>query len=328
MSSIAFTGVLEDFLQGNRKTIYRAAHNKSNPYAVISNKLLRDESIKHIDRGLMCQILSWSDRHQICIKALVKKGQEGRDAIRKSLDRLIAAGYIKAVQMRSKDGKFNSVVYQVFEESTGAVLSHLDMDGVKEETQEETPQLNLFGDESMSQNQSTENGFSVNGKSEPNKYDDEINTKSSNKDPHKIPELPSKEELLNKWPKSIDDHVLSNRIKIAGLSNFVNTQERLDQFLIDFNRQHDKYKNISENARMGNFIAHLVSMKNTPSELRKHYARMQADGFMVPEYLKNKKPKEENKKMASAVDGVNPFEVKPSENLPIDHDFIASLQGF
>lgn len=326
MSSIA-AGVAIDAHQ-KTKNIYRAVHGKENPYTVISNKLLRDNTIKLADIGLLAQILSWSDYHNICIKALTKKCLEGREAIRNSLDRLIQAGYIRMVQTRSSDGTFDKVIYQVYEDKASALKNALDMTGTGVEQQEDTLQMDLFGDENM---QDTAIGFSDNGKVETNKYLDSRSNENNNNNPpvetKNLEQPKTKADLLKVWHKDLNDPVLKGRLGIAGLLNWLVSQEQLDQYLIDFNQQHERYKHLTENQRLNNFLSYLNKIRYSKHEYFKHLARLRAHGFNVNMPQQQKKPKN-NEKLQAAIQGVNPFEVKQDQGIEVDQSWLDDLKDF
>ncbi len=194
MTSLANASIFQEMVGTScavkQKNIFRTTHDRENPYTLITNKLLRDTTIKHSDRGLMCQLLSWSDFHNLCIQAIVKKSLEGRDAIRGSIDRLIQAGYIRMVQLKNELGQFDRTVYQIFEQSTGHVVADLDLSGIDENNDVEySPQLNLFGEEdvecvvtedrNLDQNLQAVDGFSVSGKHDTNNNYELRNTESN-----------------------------------------------------------------------------------------------------------------------------------------------------
>lgn len=338
MTSAAVCGVLENALSGQKtKNIFRAPHDKTNPYALISNKLLRDTTIKHSDRGLLCQILSWSDYHNVCIQAIAKKSLEGRDAIRKSIDRLIAAGYIRVMQTRSVNGQFDTVTYQIFEQSTGAVVADLDLSGISDDMPNDA-QLSLFEDDALelpmnSQNiesvNLSANGKTVSGKHDTNNNHIEINTDNSNNavSENGLSEIKTKADVIRLWPKSIDDPILKARICMAGLQLFISTQQQLDQYLADFNLQHDKYKHLSENQRLNNFLSYLCKMRHTPAEHKKHLARLRAHGFYVAE-VKAPKATKQSDAITRKQNGVNPFNVVESGPVIIDKKQLDALEGF
>ena len=78
-------------------TIERCPHDKENPYSMISNALIRDESISPNCRWLLIYLLSNKDGWRINFSQIrnhLKKFM-GRDSARAILDEAIEAGYIK-----------------------------------------------------------------------------------------------------------------------------------------------------------------------------------------------------------------------------------------
>lgn len=345
MTSLAIGDILgmssEPYAADSRpKNITRALHNRENPYTLLSNKLLRDTSIRHSDRGLMAQLLSWSDYHNVCIQALVKKSVEGRDAIRGMIDRLITAGYIRMQQTKSEDGRFDKVVYQLFEESTGAIVANLDLTGIEENQDDPAAaQLDLFEcelvmmenqDKTGNVNQSA-NGKAVNGKHDTNNNYDSRNTNfNSNKHEsgfvEKKSEKETKESLLNKWSLDIKNSQVVARLGMAGLNSFVPDQETLNRYLIDFNQQHEKYKALSDSQRLNNFTSYLVRIKHTPVEYTKHLARLRALGFDVQMPVR-KTERKASQRVQTNQANVNPFPVSSNQAIvpPAAH---ISFEGF
>ena len=340
MTSLAVGGLFNESSEEYcGKNIIRALHNRENPYTLLSNKLLRDTTIRHSDRGLMAQLLSWSDHHHLCIKALVKKSVEGRDAIRGMIDRLIQAGYIRMMQHKSEDGRFDKVVYQIFEESTGAVVADLDLQGIVDDQDDlQHAQLDLFAceiemfdqndtpgkkAENMSSSESVKQsavGKPGSGKPEPNNNYDLRNTNFNNMPGHVV-EVETKESLLNKWPLQINDPLVVARLGMAGLQTFITKQDDLDRYLIDFNQQHAKYAHLSHSQRLKNFTAYLVRIKHTPAEYAKHLARLRALGFDVQ--MPSRKPKALDNRLQNQ--NVNPFDVAPEAPVQVPE---LSFEGF
>lgn len=351
MTSLANAAIFSEMVGGSdrekQKNIFRTTHDRENPYTLITNKLLRDTTIKHSDRGLMCQLLSWSDFHQLCIQAVVKKSLEGRDAIRGSIDRLIQAGYIRMVQKKNPQGQFDKTVYQIFEQSTGHVVADLDLSGIDQNTDiEYSPQLNLFGENTLEssvgeQSNSdqivpTVDGLSVSGKDDTNNNYDLRNTESNNNKGKSLIEIlqadqeKSQAELLKIWYLDIQDPVLQARIGIAGLSTYLTSQDQLNRFLIDFNQQHEKYKHLNHTQRLKNFIVYLLKMKSTKREHMNHVLRLNALGFQIalPSYASKAKQNKISDRLEQQKTGCNPFAVQQQAPVVLSADYQAAVEGF
>ena len=350
-NSTLFETVISDANNLQKKYIFRAEHNRENPYTLISNKVLRDTTIRHNDRGILCQLLSWSDAHRLCIEALVKRSVEGRDAIRSSIDRLIKSGYIVMNRIKNGKGQYDTVTYTIFEEPQGKPKAEVDLSGIVEDDGGWS-QLELFNDvegnivsqtKTAVSNQNTEiekqttNGFSVSGKADTNNNYDSRNTKNYNNSA--TDEIPlnngkvDKSALLKRFSLKIDNPQLRAKIGIAGLSSFLTNQEQLDNFLIDFNQQHHTYAHLNDSKRLHNFVAYLVRMKSTPYFHKMHAVRMKALGFNVtiPDYKKSKDNTyvEKQIRIQQQQTGCNPFDVvEPSEPVVLSEEYLASLEGF
>ncbi|WP_162626506.1 hypothetical protein [Acinetobacter sp. CFCC 10889] len=289
-----------------RVTVFRDQHNKENPYCVISNKVMRDKNIeKFSDLGLLTYLLSWSNHHRVCIEALAKRGKDGRDAIRNMLKRLESLGYVKRTQLKSENGQFGEVIYQIFE-SPEQLQPSLELGDAKAATEQQKEQLedaqlgfdfNVdYQDESMTfytENELTASGFSVNGESNTNNYDDSRSTISNSEEQKKI----EKQEIINRFPLKIDDPIVKARLNMSMLSNVVSTQAQLDSYLLDFNLNHSQYKNLTPHKRLLNFIVFLNKIHTSKAGQNAHIARLRANGFTeLPKAPKNTpkaKPKQD-----------------------------------
>lgn len=271
------------------RTVFRAEHSKENPYTVISNKLLRDHSIKRSDKGLLVELLSWSDKHRVCIQALIKKGKEGRDAIHGMLSRLESSGYIKRTQIKNNDGTFGKVIYHIYESPIDDVVIATIEDAKGEfsgndETGSEA-QLGFDFDHGIEQMNETANGFPVNGKDDTNKYNDlRSNLNSSNNGGGEF-KNPTEEEILNRFPLKFEGAVQA-RLLMSSLNGMISSQKQLDKYLLDFNINHEQYKHLNDHKRLNNFIHFLSKIHNSPSGQRSHLARLRAAGFITPQQNK------------------------------------------
>lgn len=273
MTNLAIHDVLE-------RTIIRAEHSKHNPYTVISNKLLRDPTIKRSDKGLLVELLSWGDKHRVCVQALINRGKEGRDAIQGMLNRLDDAGYIKKTQIKNSDGTFGKVVYQIFEAAQEGKIMAVIEDGQTSENEAanllEKAQLGFdFEAQVNDPIDETENGFSVNGKILTNKYNELRSNLIINK---RVGDMVNEKDLLERFHLKLDDPIVAARIKMAGLGLLVQTQKQLDALLIDFNVNHEQYKKISDHQRLNNFIKFLLKIHHSAAGQRAHVARLKALG--------------------------------------------------
>ena len=83
-------------------------------YTIVSNHILRDNTLSWRARGLFVYILSKPETWKVYSKDLVNQATEGRDAMRKAMAELIKAGYIEKHQI-NQNGTFGNVVYKVYQ---------------------------------------------------------------------------------------------------------------------------------------------------------------------------------------------------------------------
>ena len=94
--------------------VIRVEHNEN--YTVMSNEHLRDPRLSLRAMGLMSRMLSDSENYRHSIAGLAAVCKEGRDAVRKALQELEAAGYLVREQTR-QGGSFSACDYTLYEHS-------------------------------------------------------------------------------------------------------------------------------------------------------------------------------------------------------------------
>lgn len=82
-------------------------------YSQISNHILKDKTLKLVDRGLLCTLLSLPECWRFTIKGLVTIVPDGEGAIKSSIKRLVEAGYLKVTQERSADGTYGANTLEI-----------------------------------------------------------------------------------------------------------------------------------------------------------------------------------------------------------------------
>lgn len=95
--------------------VIRIEHNSN--YTTMANYHLRDPRLSLRAMGLMSKMLSLPDDWDYSVKGLTSIVKEGRDAVRKALMELEAAGYLVREQGRSSGGNFAGYDYTLFEEA-------------------------------------------------------------------------------------------------------------------------------------------------------------------------------------------------------------------
>lgn len=87
-----------------RGRIRRAEDN----FTIMPNEWARDKQLTRRARGLLLELLSHREGWEISVNSLVNNGQEGRDAIRKTLKELEDNGYLKRSQGRDDNHRFGA----------------------------------------------------------------------------------------------------------------------------------------------------------------------------------------------------------------------------
>jgi len=70
------------------------------PYARIDNRALTDERLSYRARGVLAYLLSKPNNWEVFTDDVIKRGQEGRDAVRAAFRELQTCGYAKLVNTR------------------------------------------------------------------------------------------------------------------------------------------------------------------------------------------------------------------------------------
>lgn len=101
--------------------VIRVEHNAN--YTTMSNYHLRDSRLSLRAVGLMSKMLSLPEDWDYTVGGLAAIVREGRDAVRKALMELEAAGYLVREQGRSSGGNFAANDYTLFEEPRDSPLT-------------------------------------------------------------------------------------------------------------------------------------------------------------------------------------------------------------
>ncbi len=84
-------------------------------YTIVSNGILKNQSLSLKDRGLIITLLSLPDNWAFTINGLSKIIPDGKDSIKNSLKHLEELGYVSKTQSRGEFGKYGNIVIEVHE---------------------------------------------------------------------------------------------------------------------------------------------------------------------------------------------------------------------
>lgn len=93
--------------------VFRVEKNRN--YTVMSNVHLDDRRLSLRAIGLLSRMLRQPDDWDYTVEGLAAQCKEGRDAIRKVIQELIAAGYIVRHRTHREDGAFDGIEYIIYE---------------------------------------------------------------------------------------------------------------------------------------------------------------------------------------------------------------------
>ena len=81
--------------------IIRVEYRRRNPYVVIDRRPLEDPRLGWAARGLLGYLLAKPDDWQLRVSDLCRRGDLGRDGIRRVLHQLQDYGYVRREQVRA-----------------------------------------------------------------------------------------------------------------------------------------------------------------------------------------------------------------------------------
>ena len=104
--------------------IFRAKQ-KTN-FTIVPNKSINDDGLSLRSKGLLLYLLSKPDNWNVNLVHLASVCNEGKSAIRVSLNELIEKGYIKREQLRDDTGKMTGYQYDVYDTAKSTVVRKTD----------------------------------------------------------------------------------------------------------------------------------------------------------------------------------------------------------
>ncbi|WP_417212010.1 helix-turn-helix domain-containing protein [Acinetobacter venetianus] len=234
-------------------SIQRCAHNKENPYLMISVGVTRDSRLTVEDLGFLTILLDHPNNFKFNVPYLVKRCKLSKEKTRKLLKRLIDLGYVIANQVRQK-GQFLSVIYSVFEKPLMLVKTAL------EPKKGEVKTISAVVGKS-------EHGETECGESATNKYDEGLNKREEKKNTN----VCMSKKDLKILKVNVNDQDLINALRIRNVKP-IEDQQELDAYLAEFNKKAEEYTGLSENQRIANlavFIKRCIQNHKNNSEKSK-----------------------------------------------------------
>lgn len=93
----------------------RKGPSPTSNFTVLSNELLRDNSLTWEARGLLAYLLSQSESWEVSVKHLVNQSPKAsRDKVYRIINELVEAGYILRLEVRGRNGQIVGTDYEVY----------------------------------------------------------------------------------------------------------------------------------------------------------------------------------------------------------------------
>lgn len=97
-------------------TIFRANHDKQNPYVILDKKIINNPNLSFKAKGILTYLLSKPPGWQVRISDIQKHSTDGRESIISGLRELENAGYFSRVQKRDQSGRFTKSKTDIYED--------------------------------------------------------------------------------------------------------------------------------------------------------------------------------------------------------------------
>ena len=99
--------------RSNTPSIFRV--KKQRNFVAIDKSFLNDASLSCKAKGLLAFFLSKPDDWEFRLSEIRRNFKDGKESIRKGIEELQKAGYVKKVKLRGTKGKFDGVRYLIYE---------------------------------------------------------------------------------------------------------------------------------------------------------------------------------------------------------------------
>lgn len=164
-------------------------------FTQVPNEVLDDQKLKLSDKGLFSILWRQADDWQFYESELIKRSDDGRDAFRKSKNRLIEHGYLMIEQTRDKNGRMSTAKWYLNPYPNKKIVKSL-----------EKPQ-----DDGVP----TVDGFSVDGKTADGETaDGKPDTNNTNSNNTNCNKTNSKKRVTSELPSSSDTPRPKNKKKV------------------------------------------------------------------------------------------------------------------
>lgn len=98
-------------------TLFRAVHDKNNPYVIINKNILSDNRLSWKAKGIWLYAFSRPDDWQFYEADIINQSIDGKESVRNGLKELQSCGYLHKTQARNEKNQFSNAEWYFFETS-------------------------------------------------------------------------------------------------------------------------------------------------------------------------------------------------------------------
>lgn len=132
-------------------------HRSQKGYTVIQNTVLKNETLTLKETGMLCKLLSLPEDWEFSIEGFAKIMPDGKAAIRSAVQGLEEKGYVRRVQSKDENNKYNGYDWEIADTPIFLTTPSADFRTTENETTE-----NETTDNQTSENQRQLNNHSLN----------------------------------------------------------------------------------------------------------------------------------------------------------------------
>lgn len=113
--------------------------HKTKDYTIIANGFLRNGEMSLKAKGLLTLLLSLPDNWEYSANGLLRFAKDGDASLQATLHELESLGYLTRSRLKGPNGKYNGVLYDIYEDSGDRPFAEEEKPEIEAEPQGENP---------------------------------------------------------------------------------------------------------------------------------------------------------------------------------------------